>query len=190
MARTIARLFDRLPDAERAIEALERIGVPAEDISIVGQKPGQEPSRLYGEHDAPAEAAAKDAGVGAAIGGAAGAAGGVLAGMALLVTPGLGPVVAAGWLVAAIGTAVAGAVAGAGAGLVVGLTTAGVHRDEAELLAEGVRRGGALVSAKVADDTFADAEAALDAVNPVDLAARGAAYRDEGWSQLNETHSS
>ncbi|HUO21453.1 MAG TPA: hypothetical protein VMU59_02955 [Caulobacteraceae bacterium] len=181
MTQTIARLFDRLPDAERAVDALESLGVPAEDISIVGHTSGQAPARLYGEHDSAGESVAKDAETGAAIGGTLGAAGGVLAGVALIVTPGLGPLVAAGWLAAAIGTAVAGAVAGAGAGVVVGLTTAGVHRDEAELMAEGVRRGGAIVSARVEDALFAQAEAALSEVGHVDLAARGAAYRGAGW---------
>jgi hypothetical protein len=60
--------------------------------------------------------------------------------------PGLGPVVAAGWLTA---TAV-GAAAGAATGGIVGaLTEAGVSKDDASLYAEGVRRGGTLVSARV-----------------------------------------
>jgi hypothetical protein len=186
MPRTIARLFDNLSDAEHAVTALENAGVPSEDISVVRHKPGEKPARLYGEHDSPAEAAAKDAGLGAAIGGAVGGAGGVLGGVALLAMPGLGPVVAAGWLAAAIGAALTGAVAGAAGGLVVALTNSGVHRDEAELLAEGVRRGGVLVSAKVADDLFDAADAAIGKFDHVDLAARGAAYRAEGWSATDD----
>ena len=73
---------------------------------------------------------------------------GLLAGLGLLAIPGLGPVVAAGWLAA---TAV-GAAAGAATGGVVGaLTEAGVSREDADSYAEGVRRGGTLVSARVAD---------------------------------------
>ena len=73
---------------------------------------------------------------------------GLPAGLGLLAIPGLGPVVAAGWLAA---TAV-GAAAGAATGGIVGaLTEAGVSEEEAHSYAEGVRRGGTLVSARVAD---------------------------------------
>ena len=68
-----------------------------------------------------AEGAGKGAGIGAGVGGAAG----LLAGLGLLAIPGLGPVVAAGWLAA---TAV-GAAAGAATGGIVGaLTEAGFQR--------------------------------------------------------------
>src|ERR1700761_2817739 len=53
---------------------------------------------------------------------------------------------------AGIGAGVGGAAAGAATGGIVGaLTEAGVSKDEAPLYAEGVRRGGTLVSARVAD---------------------------------------
>ena len=82
-----------------------------------------------------AEGAGKGACIGAGLGGAAG----LLAGLGLLAIPGLGPVVAAGWLAAmAVGLA-AGAATG---GLVGALTEAGVSKEEAPLYAEGVRRGG------------------------------------------------
>jgi hypothetical protein len=79
------------------------------------------------------------AGVGTAVGGAAG----LLAGLGLLAIPGVGPVVAAGWLVATAVGAVAGAATG---GLIGGLTGAGVSEDDAHVYAEGVRRGGSLVA--------------------------------------------
>src|SRR6201988_4752355 len=89
-----------------------------------------------------AESAGKGAGIGAGIGGTAG----LLAGLGLLAIPGLGPVVAAGWLAA---TAV-GAAAGAATGGIIGaLTEAGVSEEDAHTYAEGVRRGGTLVSARV-----------------------------------------
>ena len=60
--------------------------------------------------------------------------------------PGLGPVVAAGWLVSTAALAVAGGAAG---GLIGSLTQHGVDEDEANAYAEGVRRGGTLVTARV-----------------------------------------
>ena len=79
--------------------------------------------------------------------------------MTLLVLPGMspqGPLLrenAAGWLAA---TAV-GAAAGAATGGIVGaLTEAGVSAEDAHSYAEGVRRGGTLVSARVTDRSRLD----------------------------------
>ena len=66
----------------------------------------------------------------------------------MMAIPGVGPVVAAGWLVSTL----AGAAAGGVAGSVVGaLTQAGVSKEDADIYAEGLRRGGAVVSARVPD---------------------------------------
>jgi uncharacterized membrane protein len=71
----------------------------------------------------------------------------------------LGPVVAAGWLVSTL----AGAAAGAATGGVIGaLTQAGVSDEEAHVYAEGLRRGGAVVSAKVSDADAGRLQAILD----------------------------
>src|SRR6201747_1271762 len=150
MTVTISRLYDRYSDAQNAVRALETAGVPHSDISIVANNS----DNWYGADkkvdrdrdgvDDRAEGAGKGAGIGAGVGGAAG----LLAGLGLLAIPGLGPVVAAGWLAA---TAV-GAAAGAATGGIVGaLTEAGVSKEDAPLYAEGVRRGGTLVSARVQD---------------------------------------
>ena len=103
----------------------------------------------------------------------------------MLAIPGIGPVVAAGWLAsAALGAVVGGAVGGTAGGVVGALTNAGVSREEADVYAEGVRRGGTLVSAKVPDDKLAIAEEAINALPYVDLAARRTLYRDSGWTGL------
>ncbi len=189
MSKIITRLFDSFADAERAVIELERVGVSHNDISLVSHKSDKrhEGVKAREPHDHTAgEAGARDAGVGAAAGGVLGAAGGVLAGLGLLAIPGLGPVVAAGWLAsAAVGTLVGGAVVGAAGGLVGALTHAGVSKEEADFYAEGVRRGGTLVSAKVDDDKLGSAEVALNAIPYVDIATRGAAYRQSGWSSFD-----
>ena len=68
---------------------------------------------------------------------------GLLTGLGLMAIPGVGPVVAAGWLVATLAGAAAGGVTG---GAVGALTEAGISKDEADVYAEGLRRGGAVVS--------------------------------------------
>src|SRR6185369_6616916 len=98
-------------------------------------------SRLYNSY-ADAEEAVRNleaAGAGAGVGAAVGGTAGLLAGLGLMAIPGVGPVVAAGWLVSTL----AGAAAGGLAGSVVGaLTQAGVSKEDADVYAEGLRRGG------------------------------------------------
>src|SRR3954452_21266988 len=69
-----------------------------------------------------AEAAGTGAGVGTAIGGAAG----LLAGLGILAIPGLGPVVAAGWLASTVAGMAVGAATG---GLIGALTQLGVPEE-------------------------------------------------------------
>jgi hypothetical protein len=186
MSTTITRLYDEFQDGEQAIRELQRVGVPDHDMSLVsrnsdGKRVGVQ-LRQPKDHTA-GGAAAIAGGIGVVAGGAVGAAGGALAGLGFLAIPGLGPVVAAGWLAAAaVGAAVGGAIVGAAGGIVGALTNAGVSKEEAEVYAEGVRRGGTLVSAKVEDDKRSTAEAALDRVGHVDINERSAGYRQSGWT--------
>ena len=161
MTVTISRLYDSYADAQKAVRGLEAAGVPHSDISIVANNSeswygaDKKVDRDRDGVDDRAEGAGKGAGIGAGLGGAAG----LLAGLGLLAIPGLGPVVAAGWLAA---TAV-GAAAGAATGGIVGaLTEAGVSNEDAHAYAEGVRRGGTLVSARVPDADRARLDAILN----------------------------
>ncbi|MDI4237930.1 hypothetical protein OZ411_34510 [Bradyrhizobium sp. Arg237L] len=183
MTVTISRLYDNYADAQRAVTGLEAAGVPHSDISIVANNSDnwysadRKIDRDADGVDDRAEGAGKGAGIGAGVGGAAG----LLAGLGLLAIPGLGPVVAAGWLV----STAAGAAAGAATGGVVGaLTQAGVSAEEAPLYAEGVRRGGTLVSARVADADRGRLESILDQ-SAVNLRDRSSAWRKSGWKSFD-----
>ncbi|MET3310292.1 hypothetical protein ABIF41_002133 [Bradyrhizobium japonicum] len=99
----------------------------------------------------------------------------------MLAIPGLGPVVAAGWLAA---TAV-GAAAGAATGGIVGaLTEAGISREDADTYAEGVRRGGTLVSARVADADRSRFDSILNE-SSVNLRDRSASWQKAGWKSFD-----
>jgi hypothetical protein len=182
MTVTISRLYDNYGDAQKAVRGLEAAGVPHSDISIVANNSDNWYSDNKVDRDRDgvddrAESAGKGAGIGAGVGGAAG----LLAGLGLLAIPGLGPVVAAGWLAA---TAV-GAAAGAATGGIVGaLTEAGVSKEDAPLYAEGVRRGGTLVSAKVADADRTRLDAILNQ-SAVNLQDRSTAWRKAGWQTFD-----
>jgi hypothetical protein len=183
MTITISRLYDNYADAQRAVTGLEAAGVPHSDLSIVANNSDswystdKKVDRDRDGVDDRAEGAATGAGLGAGLGAAAG----LLAGLGLLAIPGLGPVVAAGWLAS---TAL-GATAGAATGGVVGaLTQAGVSDEEAPLYAEGVRRGGTLVSARVPDADRARYEAILNQ-SAVNLRDRSAAWQKAGWKSFD-----
>ncbi len=180
MTKTVSALYDTYAAAASAVSALEAAGIPRSDISIVANN-----SDNWHERDRTSEAGA-DAGKGAGIGAALGGAGGLLTGLGLMAIPGVGPVVAAGWLAATAAGAVVGAAVGGAAGGIVGaLTGAGVPETEANIYAEGVRRGGTLVTAKVDDARQGEAQAILQSHKAVDLNSRATVYREDGWSSFD-----
>jgi hypothetical protein len=180
MAQTVTALYDTYDSAVPAVDALEAAGIPHSDISIVSNNVDGRYSK-----DQPTHVGA-DAGKGAGIGAAVGGVGGLLTGLGLLAIPGIGSVVAAGWLVATAAGAVTGAVVGGTAGGLVGsLTHAGVPEHDANFYAEGVRRGGTLVTARVDDARASTAREILQRYKPVDTTRRGAAYRESGWSSFD-----
>lgn len=122
----------------------------------------------------------------AATGGVLGAGAGVLAGLGMLAIPGLGPVVAAGWLASTAVAAVAGAAVGGTAGGLLGaLKEAGHSDEEAHVYAEGVRRGGTLVSVKADESERERIETILNDRRGFDSQARVGAYREGGWSAFD-----
>ncbi|MGE6784502.1 general stress protein [Ensifer adhaerens] len=180
--KTVSGLFDDYADARSAVTALEDRGVPSDDISIVSNNAGDR----YG--NANESNAAEGAGTGAGLGAAVGGIGGLLTGLGVMAIPGVGPVVAAGWLAATAAGAAAGAVAGGAAGGIIGaMTSSGVPEDHAHVYAEGVRRGGAVVTARVDDALQADAEAILRRGSWVDPVQRRASYAEQGWTRFDET---
>ena len=181
MQRTISRLFDSRTQAEAAVRDLEAAGIPDTDISLIARHAGED--RSFGDKTEAAEGAGK----GAATGGVLGAGAGLLAGLGILAIPGLGPVVAVGWLASTAVGAIAGAAAGGAAGGLLGaLKHEGVDDADANVYAEGVRRGGTLVAVRADDARFAEIEAVLNRNSGVDAATRGVVYRQEGWTRYEE----
>ena len=188
---TVTRLFDSHTEALDAVSKLESSGVRHDKISIVSNNADNwhSGSRDHkagplGDRNGDGENDVADgAGKGATTGGLLGAGAGVLAGLGMLAIPGLGPVVAAGWLAStAVGAAVGAAAGGATGGLLGALKESGHSDEEANVYSEGVRRGGTLVSVKADGDEAQRIQAILDSSRGYDAAARGEAYRQSGWS--------
>ncbi|MFT8244138.1 hypothetical protein [Roseomonas sp. BN140053] len=182
--RTITRMFDSHDHALAAVRDLEAAGFSHDDVSLIASNS----SGQYGSDtstagtrvaDAADDDAGSGAGIGATLGTVLGGGAGLAAGLGALAIPGIGPIVAAGWLVAALTGAGAGAAAG---GLLGGLTGAGVDAAEAPVYAEGVRRGGNLVTVRTDETRAAQAESILASHNPVDVSSREADYRAGGWT--------
>lgn len=183
MTQTITRLFDTYADASSAVAELERLGVHSDDLSIIGKR-SDDRSTGDGIGDINDDG---DVTRGASTGAVLGGVGGLLAGLGLLAIPGLGPIVAAGWLAAAATGAGIGAAGGAATGGIVGaLKNAGHSDNDANVYSEGVRRGGTLVSARVPDDLMTEAEAVMLHYNGSDADTRGTSYRAEGWTRFDE----
>ena len=172
----ISRLYKDHDTGARVVAELERSGIPHSDISIISKNDSgsfdrggsKRIDRDADGRDDRAEGAATGAGIGATLGGAAG----LLAGLGLLAIPGIGPVVAAGWLASMAAAAVVG---GATGGLIGALTQSGVGEQEAHAYAEGVQRGGTLVTVRVPDTDRARVEAILDRYTPMNTPTGGAA---------------
>jgi hypothetical protein len=184
MTKVISRLYPSYERASQAVRDLETAGVPHSDISIVANNSDNwyndngKVDRDRDGTDDRAEGAGKGAGIGAGIGGAAG----LMAGLGLLAIPGVGPVVAAGWLAATAAGAAAGGLTG---GVVGALTQAGVSDEDAHVYAEGVRRGGTLVTARVPDGSAANFESILErsSLRTADLRS---SYQKAGWKSFDE----
>jgi hypothetical protein len=184
MSQTVTYLCDSYDIALETARDLEGAGIPTRDISLIASNAGDrhvrsgEPVETVGAH------AGKDAGVGAVVGGGVG----LLASLGLLAVPGLGPVVGLGWLAAtAIGAATGPAVGAAAGGIIGALVEAGVPAEDAHVYAEGVRRGGTLVSVRASEDSASRVSAIMRRHDPVDIGARGKAYRSAGWTRFDES---
>ncbi len=198
--RTIARMYDSYDNAKTVVSELEASGIPHSEISLVANAGTQGGSPTTSGTTAATGAGASSAypaepsqthtgtggGTGATLGTAVGGGLGLLAGIGALAIPGVGPVVAAGWLIATLTGAGVGAAAG---GLVGSLTGAGVSRDEADVYAEGVRGGGSLVTVRTDDTNAARVEEVMGRHGPVDWQQRRAAYGPE-WTGFDETSAS
>lgn len=182
MAKTVIGLFDNRAEAESVVHSLLGEGFRRDDISVMSKKIEGRDDRqgetvAYVEEDGEEQIKdmAKGAGTGAAIGGLAG----LLLSLTAVAIPGIGPVLAAGPLAAVIAGAGIGATAG---GLISGLTRLGVPEEDANYYAEGVRRGGTLVSVEASDERAEAAVRIMKHHGAVEIDKRAAEWRNEGWS--------
>lgn len=179
MIKTVVGSFDSFPEASDVARELREAGFLDSDVNVVAnntQRIDTSDTRPAVEHDA--SNAASGAATGAVAGGALGGAAGLAVSLMGLAIPGVGPILAAGPIAAALAGAGAGAVAG---GLIGGLTELGVPETDAEYYAEAVRRGGALVTVRADESRVDEAEAIMRRHGAFDIEDRVEQWRSSGW---------
>ena len=148
---TVIGIFDNYAQAQEAIEQMINDGIDRDRISLVTRDSDKE--RGVDATTERTSGAAKGAGIGAAVGGV----GGLIAGIAGLAIPGIGPILAAGPIAAAIGGALGGAGLGAAAGGIIGaLTDMGIPEEEARQYEDQIRQGKVLIAVRADDDEDAE----------------------------------
>lgn len=140
MKKAVIGIVETRAQAESVVDALRRIaGISVNDISVL--LPDVQGTRDFAhEHHTKApEGAAAGAGAGGVLGGTLG----LLAGIGALAIPGVGPLIAAGPVLAALSGAAAGAAVGGLTGALVGL---GIPELEAKAYEGKVRGGNILIA--------------------------------------------
>ncbi len=180
MDQTVVGLFDTFDQAQTAVQQLVDDGFARDQISLIANDANGEYAKYTTDGDKVKNAAGAGAVGGTVVGGIAG----LLVGLGALTIPGIGPVLAAGPLLA---VTAAGAGIGAATGsLLNGLVAAGVPNADAQFYAEGVRRGGTLVTVHTSEDKVQRASDILGNNNAVNVDQRTAQWRTSGWTGYDE----
>jgi len=178
MMKTVVGSFDTFQDASRAADELKTSGFTDTEVNIISNN-----VRAKGEGKPEATTSdSSNAATGAIAGGAIGGAAGAAAALMVLAIPGIGPILAAGPIVAALAGAGAGAVAG---GLIGSLTELGISDEDAKNYAEAVRRGGALLVVRTEDFKADRAEEIIRGQGAFDIEERVEQWRESGWEGFN-----
>ena len=175
MNKPIVAIYDDIITARQVVEDLVNANFARDTISFVTNDAHNQYSHFLDKGYAAREDAVT-AGEGAGFGAVVGALTGVLVGVVALAVPGLGIAIVAGPIVAGLTGAVAGAFTG---GIIGALVKSGVPEDEAPYYAEGIRRGGTLISVHTSDTL--NAQDIMNRHGSVNIHERIEVWRQAGW---------
>jgi hypothetical protein len=181
---TIVALYDHYDDAGKAVSDIVAAGISQDRISLLANNlSGDHPALVsnpavagedFTSRDEAQPAAVTGAEVGVSIGGVAG----VLVGAGAIMIPGIGPLIAVGTLATIAAGAAAGGVIGGAIGM---LTEHGISHEDSHLYAEGLKRGGTLVTVVVDEGKLDPVRKIFKSHGAVDIEKRGASWIAEGW---------
>jgi hypothetical protein len=183
MKRSALCLVDTEDQADVIVGKLRAAGFTDNDISVLFPDKGSTRDFAHKKETKMPEGAT----VGASTGGVVGGTIGLLAGVGALAIPGLGPFIAAGPIMAALGGGAIGAVGGGLTGALVGL---GIPEYEAKRYEGKVKQGGILIS--VHSDSNDEAKRAKDIFKESgahDISSTGEAHSDLKAGEVSDTGS-
>jgi hypothetical protein len=181
--KTVVGTYDNIQTAYAVANDLVSAGYNRNDISVIANDRDSAYSPYVSTTvNTQVVNQTDDVGTGAGIGAAIGGIGGLLIGLGALAIPGIGPVVAAGPLLAALTGAGVGAVAG---GIVGALVDLGIPDEEANLYAEGLHRGDILVIAQAPDASANAITRIMDRPGLVDIRKQADTWRSTGWKTFD-----
>jgi len=179
--KTVVGTYDNIQTAYDVANDLISAGYSRNDISVIANDARSEYASYVnrqGVEVTEGDDVAKGAGIGAALGGL----GGLLVGLGALAIPGVGPVIAAGPLLAALTGAGVGAVTG---GIVGALVDMGIPDEEAHIYSEGLRRGHVLVIAQVPDSSANAVTRMMERPGLIDIHRQAETWRSSGWNRFD-----
>jgi len=190
--KTVVALYDHFDNAKAAVADLIATGAPHGAISLLansltGDHPALSVNPAYAREEQDARSEEQSPIVtGAEVGIGVGGILALVAALSPIVIPGIGPLIALGTLATVAAGAAAGGVVG---GVVGGLTGHGVTAEDAHLYAEGLKRGGTLVTVVLPEDQIESATLVFKKQGAVDIEKRGAAWTADGWVAFDpESH--
>jgi hypothetical protein len=182
--KTVVGTYDNIQTAYAVANDLVKAGYSRNDISVIANDSKSEYSPYVDTSKVDTTYVNKDGDVatGAGIGAVIGGLGGLLVGLGALAIPGIGPVIAAGPLLAALTGAGVGALAG---GIVGALVDLGIPDEDANLYAEGLYRGNVLVIAQVPDASANEVTRVMERTGLVDIRRQADTWRNSGWKTFD-----
>jgi hypothetical protein len=186
-------MYEQLEVARHVVDDLVRAGFGRENISLIAADRENVYSPYVGRDidgngvvigdevrrtEPDSSEIAEGAGIGALIGGL----GGLLVGLGTLAIPGIGPIIVAGPILAAITGAGLGALTG---GLVGALMELGIPDEQANIYAEAVRRGYHMVAVQTPESRVDQARLIMDRAGLVNLEQHTGEWRASGWNRFD-----
>ncbi len=181
-------IFKSRSSLETAVSELKAAGFDSSDISVLMANQSDTHEFAHEKNTKAPEGAAAGAGTGAVLGGTLG----WLAGVGALAIPGVGPLVAAGPIMAALAGAGVGGAVGSISGAVIGF---GIPEYEAKRYEGAVKEGGTLLSVHCStSDEITRAKELLERCGAIDIASSSEAkmntYKnsDQHTTTVVDTH--
>lgn len=190
MTKTVVALFDQLQQAEKAVKDLEENGISSNHISLVANdRTGQYQAYLNGPETPGQNVMGAGMGEMNQVAQSLGNIGNELNGLGALVIPGIGRAIAAGPMTGDLNSsAPMGTIRSETSNILRALENMGLNKDQAGMFAEGVLRGGAMITVQINDEMAGKTKGILDAFDPIDMKSRVSEWEKNGWSGFDPNY--